>query len=61
MATGVGIPELRTQQGDLSDRERLLEAGRLMQLELERLGLTEDELSADFKAWRKQRQQSQAT
>lgn len=37
-----------------------LEAGRLMQVELERLGLTEDELSADFKAWRKQRQQNQA-
>jgi hypothetical protein len=31
-----------------------------MQVELERLGLTEDELSADFKAWRKQRQQNQA-
>ncbi len=60
MATRVGIRELRTQQGDLSDRERLLEAGRLMQLELERLGLTEDELSSDFKAWSKQRQQSQA-
>lgn len=40
------------QQGELSDRERLLEAGRLMQAELERLGLSEDELSADFRAWR---------
>ena len=29
----------------------MLEAGRLMQAELERLGLTEEELSADFKAW----------
>ena len=31
----------------------MLEAGRLMQAELERLGLTEEELSADFKAWRR--------
>jgi hypothetical protein len=28
-----------------------------MQAELERLGLTEDELSADFKAWRQRRRQ----
>ena len=40
------------QQGNLSDRDKVLEAGRLMQAELERLGLSEDELSADFKAWR---------
>ncbi len=40
------------QQGNLSGREKVLEAGRLMQAELERLGLSEDELSADFKAWR---------
>ncbi|WP_457767349.1 prevent-host-death protein [Cyanobium sp. ULC082] len=40
-------------QGNLSDRDKVLEAGRLMQAELERLGLSEDELSADFKAWRK--------
>lgn len=39
------------QQAELDDRERLLEAGRLMQAELERLGLTEEELSADFKVW----------
>jgi antitoxin (DNA-binding transcriptional repressor) of toxin-antitoxin stability system len=56
----IGLYVPLPQQGDLSDRERLLEAGRLMQVELERLGLTEDELSADFKAWRKQRQQSQS-
>ena len=43
------------QQGNLSDREKVLEAGRLMQAELVRLGLSEDELSADFKAWRKGR------
>jgi hypothetical protein len=41
------------QQGNLSDREKVLAAGRLMQAELARLGLSEDELSADFKAWRK--------
>jgi antitoxin (DNA-binding transcriptional repressor) of toxin-antitoxin stability system len=39
-------------QAELDERERLLEAGRLMQAELERFGLTEEELSADFKAWR---------
>lgn len=43
------------QQGNLSDREKVLEAGRLMQAELARLGFSEDELSADFKAWRKGR------
>jgi hypothetical protein len=29
-----------------------------MQAELERLGLSEEELSADFKAWRQRRHQS---
>ena len=48
------------QQANLSDREKVLEAGRLMQAELERLGLSEDELSADFRAWRKGRHE-QAT
>jgi len=43
------------QQGNLSDREKVLEAGRLMQAELVRLGLSEEDLSADFKAWRKGR------
>jgi hypothetical protein len=33
------------QESDLSDHERLLEAGRLMQAELQRLGLTEEELA----------------
>jgi antitoxin (DNA-binding transcriptional repressor) of toxin-antitoxin stability system len=47
----VPLPE----QVDLNDRERLLEAGRLMQAELQRLGLTEDELAADFQQWRQQR------
>ena len=31
----------------------LIEAGRRMQEEMIRLGITEDELSLDFKAWRK--------
>ena len=47
----VPLPE----QVDLNDRERLLEAGRLMQAELQRLGLTEDELAADFQQWRQRR------
>ena len=48
----IGLYVPLPQQGNLSDREKVLEAGRLMQAELERLGLSEDELSADFKAWR---------
>lgn len=38
-----------------AEREALLEAGRRMQAELGRLGLTEEELVADFKRWRKAR------
>ena len=38
-----------------AEREALLEAGRRMQAELARLGLTEEELAADFKRWRKAR------
>ncbi|MBI3918494.1 MAG: prevent-host-death protein [Betaproteobacteria bacterium] len=38
-----------------AEREALLEAGRRMQAELARLGLTEEELVADFKRWRKAR------
>lgn len=38
-----------------AEREALLEAGRRMQVELARLGLTEEELVADFKRWRKAR------
>ena len=47
----IGLYVPLPQQAELDDRERLLAAGRLMQAELERLGLTEEELSADFKAW----------
>jgi antitoxin (DNA-binding transcriptional repressor) of toxin-antitoxin stability system len=38
-----------------AEREALIEAGRRMQAELARLGLTEEELVADFKRWRKGR------
>jgi antitoxin (DNA-binding transcriptional repressor) of toxin-antitoxin stability system len=38
-----------------AEREALLEAGRRMQAELARLGVTEEELVADFKRWRKAR------
>ena len=46
------------QEGEQDGRQRLLEAGRLIQSELERHGLTEEELSADFKAWRQRQHQS---
>ena len=36
-----------------SEREALLAAGRRMDAELARLGVTEDELLADFSRWRK--------
>jgi hypothetical protein len=36
-----------------SERAALIEAGRRLQLEMTRLGITEDELPLDFKAWRK--------
>lgn len=38
-----------------SERDALLEAGRRMQEEMTRLGITEEELAADFKTWRKGR------
>lgn len=44
----IPVPKRPTQ----SERDALLEAGRRMQAELTRLGITEDELAADFKAWR---------
>lgn len=57
----VGLYGSLPQDSDLSERERLLEAGRLMQAELQGLGLTEKELAADFKDWRQaQQQQAQA-
>lgn len=36
-----------------SERDALLEAGRRMQQELQRLGIREDELLSDFQDWRK--------
>lgn len=36
-----------------SERDALIEAGRRMREEMARLGITEDEVAADFKAWRK--------
>ena len=42
----IGLYVPLPQQAELDDRERLLAAGRLMQAELERLGLTEEELTA---------------
>ena len=39
---------------DASERDAMLEAGRRMQAELARLGITEEELVTDFKAWRRQ-------
>lgn len=38
-----------------AEREALLEAGRRMQIELARLGVTEEDLVADFKRWREAR------
>ncbi len=38
-----------------SERDALVGAGRRMQEELARLGLTEEELTAEFKRWRKSR------
>jgi antitoxin (DNA-binding transcriptional repressor) of toxin-antitoxin stability system len=47
------------QQGDMSERERLLEAGRRMQAELERIGLDEETLQGDFQTWRQQQRAGQ--
>ena len=55
MVARIGMRELfipLPQEAEMDQRDRLLAAGRLMQAELERAGLTEEELSADFKAWR---------
>ena len=41
----------------MNERERLLEAGRRMQAELERIGLDEETLQSDFQSWR-QRQRT---
>ena len=51
----IGLYVPLPQDSGLSERERLLEAGRRMQAELERIGLDDDALQADFQAWRQQR------
>ena len=53
----IGLYVPLPQEAELDEREKLIAAGRLMQAELKRLGLTEEEFSADFKAWRQRRQQ----
>ena len=45
----IPVPKIPTQ----SERDAMLEAGRRMREELERLGISEEELMTDFKAWRK--------
>ncbi len=45
----IPIPKKPSQ----SERDSLLEAGRRMQEELARLGISEDEVVADFQKWRK--------
>jgi len=51
----IGIYVPLPQRSGEDDQERLLEAGRLMQAVLVRLGLDEDHITADFKAWRERR------
>jgi hypothetical protein len=46
----IPIPKKPSQ----SERDAMLEAGRRMQEELARLGISEDEVVADFQQWRKQ-------
>jgi hypothetical protein len=54
IAEAWGLPRTVTAGlGANGDQTALIEAGRRMQDELTRLGITEDKLSADFKAWRK--------
>jgi antitoxin (DNA-binding transcriptional repressor) of toxin-antitoxin stability system len=52
----IGLYVPLPQEAEMDQRERLIAAGSLMEAELKRLGLTEEELSADFKAWRQRRQ-----
>ena len=43
----------RSLKNPASQGDAMLEAGRRMREEMERLGITEDELVAGFKKWRK--------
>lgn len=49
-AIGLDVP--LPQDSGMNERERLLEAGRRMQAELERIGLDEQALQEGFQAWR---------
>ena len=55
----IGLYVPLPQDSDLSEREKLLEAGRRMQLELERIGLDEEAIQADFQTWRQQQHANQ--
>ena len=50
----IGLYVPLPQDTGMDERETLLEAGRRMQAELERLGLDEEVLQADFRSWRQQ-------
>lgn len=50
----IGLYVPLPQDTRLDERETLLEAGRRMQAELERLGLDEEVLQGDFRSWRQQ-------
>ena len=52
----VGLYVPLPQESTLSGRERLIAAGRLILAELQRLGLTEEDLAADFQIWRQDQQ-----
>jgi antitoxin (DNA-binding transcriptional repressor) of toxin-antitoxin stability system len=55
----IGLYVPLPQHGGMSERERLLEAGRRMQAELERIGLDEEALQGDFQTWRQQQHADQ--
>jgi antitoxin (DNA-binding transcriptional repressor) of toxin-antitoxin stability system len=50
----IGLYVPLPQDTSMDERETLLEAGRRMQAELERLGLDEEALQGDFRSWRQQ-------
>ena len=55
----IGLYVPLPEQGSLEEPASLLAAGRALQNELLRLGLSEDALVADFSSWRQRRQQAQ--
>ncbi len=52
----IGLYVRLPQESYLCERERLMEAGRRMQAELQQLCLTEEDLAVDFQAWRRNQQ-----